>query len=376
MPDRALILTFHLTPPTMPPCHMNLQLFGERSEPATPRRRQKARERGQVLQSQEVTSAVMLLATFLALRAIAPAIWNGLADYLRETLANLSAQDITVADLTTVFLRALAVGAKGMWPLLVVALAAALISGFAQTGFAFSLTPLSVQFSRIDPLKGFQRLFSRRSFVAMGKSLLKLILIGWVAWSALRGSVDLIPGLMTLDLGGIVFTIAKLSGNIILKVALVWAIIAAADYYYEHYEYEQSLRMTKQEIKQEQREQEGDPQIRARIRRRQRELATRRMMAEVAKADVVITNPTHYAVALRYDAPAMAAPQVVGKGQGYIAERIKQLAKDKHITTVENVPLAQGLYKAVEVGQAVPPQFYQAVAEVLAYVYRLKGRIS
>lgn len=355
---------------------MNLQLFGERSEPATPRRRQKARERGQVLQSQEVTSAVMLLATFLALRAIAPAIWNGLAGYLRETLANLSTKDITVADLTTVFLRALAVGAKGIWPLLVVALAAALISGFAQTGFVFSLAPLSVQFSRIDPLKGFQRLFSRRSFVAMAKSLLKLILIGWVAWSALRGSVDLIPGLMTLDLGGIVTTIAKLAGNIILKVAVVWAIIAAADYYYEHYEYEQSLRMTKQEIKQEQREQEGDPQIRARIRRRQRELATRRMMAEVAKADVVITNPTHYAVALRYDAPAMAAPQVVGKGQGYIAERIKQLAKDKRITTVENVPLAQGLYKAVEVGQAVPPQFYQAVAEVLAYVYRLKGRIS
>lgn len=352
---------------------LNLQLFGDRTEPATPRRRQQAREKGQVLQSPEVTSAALLLGALIALRTSAAAIWNGLVTYMRDTLSGLTPGELRVSDLHQLFINALLFAAKSLWPLLATVIAVALAAGFAQVGFVAS--PIAFQLGRLSPAQGWQRMFSRRAAVDTLKSLLKLVLIAWVGYATLSGAVAEMPDLMGMELGGIVATVASLAGTVILRVALVWIVIAALDYIYQRFEFEASIRMTKQEVKLEAREQEGDPQIKARIRRRQREIAMRRMIADVAKADVVVTNPTHYAVALQYDQRTMTAPKVVGKGQGYIAERIKQIAKDNHITMVENVPLAQGLYKAVEVGQSVPPEFYQAVAEVLAFVYKLKGRI-
>lgn len=354
---------------------LNLQLFADRTEPATQKRRQQARERGQVLQSPEVTSAAILLGSLLALRSTAPALWNGLASYMRDTLSGLTPGDITAADLQQVFVGALVFAGKSLWPLLATVVGVALVAGYAQVGFVFSTQPLAFQLNRLSPIQGWQRMFSRRATVESVKSLVKLALIAWVAYATLAGAVDKMPALMGMDIAGVVATVAQLAANVVLRVAIAWIIIAAFDYFYQRYEYESSIRMTKQEVKQEIREQEGDPQIRARIRRRQREIAMRRMMSDVAKADVVVTNPTHYAVALRYDQRTMTAPKVIGKGQGYVAERIKQVAKDNRIATVENVALAQGLYKSVEIGQFVPPEFYQAVAEVLAFVYRLKGRV-
>jgi len=353
---------------------IDLQLFADRTEPATPRQRQRARERGHVPQSPEVTSAALLLAAFLVLRATAPAIWDGLAGYLHDTLGRLAPGDLSVGDLQRIFTGALAFAGRSLWPLLATVVAVGLAVGFAQVGFIFTLRPLVPQFNRISPLQGWQRMFSRRAAIESLKALFKLILIAWVAYAALRGAAGKMSDLMSMDIGAAVAAVAQLAAALILRVALVWVALAALDYLYQRYEYEVSLRMTRQEIKLELREQEGDPQVKARIRRRQREIAMRRMMADVAKADVVITNPTHYAVALQYDHLKMVAPKVVGKGQGYIAERIKEIARERNIATVENVALAQGLYRAVEVGQTIPPEFYQAVAEVLAFVYRLKGR--
>lgn len=353
----------------------DLQLFADRTEPATPRQRQRARERGHVPQSPEVTSAALLLAAFLALRASAATVWGTLSGYLRETLGHLAPGELSIGELQRIFIGALAVAGRSLWPLLATVVAVGLAVGFAQVGFIFTFRPLTPQFNRINPLQGWQRLFSRRALVESLKALLKLVVIAWVAYATLRGAAGKMSDLMSMGVGAAVAAVAQLAASLILRVALVWVVLAALDYFYQRYEYEISLRMTRQEVKLELREQEGDPQIKARIRRRQREIAMRRMMADVAKADVVITNPTHYAVALQYDQLKMVAPKVVGKGQGYIAERIKEIARERNIATVENVALAQGLYRAVEVGQTIPPEFYQAVAEVLAFVYRLKGRV-
>ncbi len=356
------------------PLSIDLQLFAdEKTEPATPRRREEARKKGQVLKSVEVVSALVLLACFMALNALGPF----LLSIFRETLSislELGRQPELSAHGYSHFLWLVGQYAKGALPLMAVALVVGVAANLAQVGFTLSSEPLQPNFGRLNPIQGFGRIFSKRAIFEMLKSLAKLGLVGWVVYRAIRDELARLPQLLGMEIGQIVSFIAQLVLTIGLRAGLVLLIVAAVDFFYQWRDYEKNLRMSKQEIKEEYKQTEGNPQIKSKIREKQRQMSLRRMMQEVPKADVIITNPTHFAVALAYREKEMSAPQVVAKGQDYMAQRIKALALESRVTIVENKPLARSLYQAAEVGDSVPQELYQAVAEVLAFVYRLKRK--
>lgn len=355
---------------------LNLQLFaGEKTEKATPRRRKKARQAGQVLKSAELTSAVVLLAGFLALFFSLPLMveeWYRFSYYLFQFSPG---KELNANAVQRLFLEATWAGTKMILPLVGAVMVSGLVANYAQVGFLFTVEPLLPKLDRINPVQGFRRIFSWRSLGELVKSLLKVALFSYLIYRSLvkyTGGLLALPdnniGNSTVFLGRCLFTLGIQVGVALLALGIL-------DYFFQKWQYERSLRMTKQEVKEELKETEGDPRIRSRIRERQRQMARRRMMQEVPKADVVITNPVHLAVALKYDGQTMAAPVVVAKGQGLLAEKIKEIARQHGVVIVENKPLARALYQSVEVGEEIPPDLYQAVAEVLAFVYRLKKKV-
>jgi flagellar biosynthetic protein FlhB len=354
----------------------DLQLFNEeKTEEATPKRKEEAHSKGQVARSVEVNSIFVILAAFLALRVIGSYIYNELGDFMRLMLIGFSTHDFTVEFIQVLFIKLGIIFAKTALPVMVTILIVSVLINYLQVGFIFSLEPLLPQLDRINPLSGFKRLFSKRALVELVKSLLKISIISYFIYRFIIKETMQVPQLIAADLTDSLRTTASMTLDLVYQISGVMLIMAVLDYFYQMWEHKQSLKMSKQEIKQEVKQTEGNPQIKGKIREQQRALAMRRMMHEVPKADVVVTNPTHYAVALQYDS-TMAAPMVVAKGQDFIAQRIKEIAKENRVVTVENKPLARALYGAVEVGETVPPELYQAVAEVLAYVYRLKKRLS
>lgn len=352
----------------------DLQRFaGERTLPATPRRRQRARAEGRVASSADLTAAAGFAAAAAVLAAGGGRGVGAFAGWASSMWADAPAGALGAqgaAAVGTEALRALA-GLAGA-PLLAAA-GAALLCGAAQTGFALSLRGLQPDLARISPLAGIQRLWSRRALVEAGKAALKfgalVLLVYGPAWTLLRAVA---PGGSTAAQAAVLTFHTAVA--VLLRAALVLAAAGALDFAYRRYELEQQLRMTRQEAREEQRETDGDPAQRARRRRRARELARRRMLVEVRRADVVVTNPTHVAVALRYDAAAMPAPQVVAKGAELMAERIRAVARASGVLIVENPPLARSLFAGVAVGAQIPPALYRAAAEVLAYVWRVRGR--
>jgi flagellar biosynthetic protein FlhB len=254
-----------------------------------------------------------------------------------------------------------------------VALLAALIVNYAQVGILFTMETLKIKGDRINPLSGFKRIFSLRSAVELVKSIIKILIVGWVAYSYLKSKTDDVLKLIDTDLMDVLFFIGDAAFTVALRICMAMIILGFADYLYQRFDYEKSLKMTKQEVKEEYKQMEGNPEIKSKIKQKQRQISLKRMMQDIPKADVVITNPTHFAVALKYDAEKAAAPIVVAKGQDYIALRIKQIAAENRVQIVENKPLARTLYSTVDIGQAIPPDLYQAVAEILAFVYNLKN---
>ena len=244
-----------------------------------------------------------------------------------------------------------------------------------QVGFNFTLEPLMPKFDKINPLSGFQRLFSKRSLVELIKSFIKIGVVGYFIYRFIVKETAQLPKLIFQDLIDTLPLASSLIIDLAFQIGAVILILAIIDYFYQWWEHNESLKMSKEEIKQEFKQAEGDPQLKGKIKERQRAMAMQRMMQEVPKASVVITNPTHFAVALRYEKD-MTAPVIVAKGQDFLAQRIKTLAQEHGVNIVENKMLARSLYRAVEVGDEVPPELYQAVAEVLAHVYRLKKRLS
>lgn len=355
---------------------MDLQRFaGERTEQATPRRREEARRRGQVARSPELAPALLLLGVFGAFTVAGAGTWDGLAKFMHDWLTQLSAaRDLAPEDVQALFPRVFLEAAKAALPVALVALVIGLVAEFVQVGFHFSLQPLVPNFDRINPLSGLQRMFSRRSLFELAKSLVKAGIVGFVTYRVIRQQADALPQLAALPLPEIAALIVQMTLSILLQAGLALLVLAGLDYWFQRYEFEQSIMMTRQEVKEEMRQSEGDPRVRSRLRERQRALARRRMMQEVPRADVVVTNPTHYAVALRYDAQRMAVPEVVAKGQGFLALKIREVAEQNGVTVVEKPPLARALYAAVEVGQGIPSNLYQAVAEVLAFVYQLRAQ--
>lgn len=361
---------------------IKLQLFAgdEKTEKATPKKRREARKKGQVFQSKELTGAVVLLVLFLSLKTFGGYIYSEIYGFFRRVLLEYTQNPdmFTIDQLSRLAFDAMIVMFKASIPVMGTALVAGLFIEFAQVGFLFTIETLGLKFNKVNPLAGFKRMFSMNSFVELIKSIIRLVIVGYTAYSYLIGETKNIHNLMTMDVINIAVYIGSISVNIAVRICITLIILGVFDYAYQWWQYEKNLRMTKQEIKEEYKQSEGDPQIRAKIRERQRQISMRRMMHDIPKADVVITNPTHFAVAVKYDRDVSDAPIVVAKGQDYLAMRIKEIAKENDVQIVENKPLARALYDSVDIGEEIPAELYQAVAEVLAFVYNLKdgNRVS
>jgi flagellar biosynthetic protein FlhB len=346
----------------------------ERTEQATPRRREDARKKGQVAKSQEIASVVILLACltyfYFDSTRLVKKMMSLVSSFLKEsgTLV-INPNNIQALALNWFYEFFILIA-----PLLLTVFIAGFLANFIQVGFVVSSEALVPQFSKIDPIKGFQRLFSLKSFAEMAKSILKLCIVGYVSYITISGEIENLPPLMDKSIGDIMVYMGQISFKIILRTSWVLIVLAILDYVYQRWEYERGLKMSRQEVKDEYKQTEGDPLIKARIRRIQREMARKRMMSNVPKADVVITNPDHIAVALQYDQFKMFAPVVIAKGTGFVAEKIRKIARDSNIPVIENKPLARVLYKVVGVNDVIPDNLYKAVAEVLAYVYGLKEK--
>jgi len=346
----------------------------DKTEPATPKKREDARKKGQVAVSREIPSVLILFMTTGVFFFIGGQMFVNLAEFMRDALQNGLLLDLHTMSVTRMMSAVLEKIILILLPLLVAILLTGIAANISQFGILFTTQPLAPKLSKLNPLKGLKRLFSLRSVVEVAKALLKILIIGLVAYAALHKYFNLLPGLMHLQ----VLDIMTFTGQAALKICfftcLALLVLAGLDYAYQRWQYENDLKMTKQEVKEELKHREGDPVIKSRIKKAQFEMAQRRMMADVPTADVVVTNPTRLAIALKFDTENMEAPQVVAKGAGHIAARIKEIAREFGVPVMEQKPLAQSLFQSVEIGEAIPAALYKAVAEVLAYVYRLKGR--
>lgn len=356
---------------------VDLQLFaGEKTEKATPKKRQDTRKKGQVAKSMEVSGASVLLAAFFCLLVFGGYMRDRIVRLFTDVYINELSMNVTKDNVMSLF------GEYGIQILLIVAplfisvFIVALIANYLQVGFMLTGETLKMKFSKIDPIKGFKNIFSMRSLVEFLKSVIKLTIIGYLAYSTLWAAREGLSSLSTMGPDMIFHFVADITMSLGFKIAIGLIILAILDYMYQRYDYEKNIRMSKQDIKDEYKKMEGDPLIKGKIRERQRRMAVQRMMQEVPNADVIITNPTHFAVAIKYDGSMMDAPQIIAKGQDFMALRIKEIAKDHGIITMENKPLARALYQRSEIGDSIPGDLFQAVAEVLAYVYKLKGKVK
>jgi flagellar biosynthetic protein FlhB len=345
----------------------------QKTEDPTGRKLQEARDQGQVAKSQEVNNVLMILALTLAVVVFG----GGMArDIVNMSLPFIETPDMVPTDighLTTMGWKLLGMILLAGAAPLVIALFAAFGAGYLQFGLILSSEGLMPSLEKISPLAGLKRIFSMRSFSDFLKGLLKIVVVGAIVYVVVTPSVGDLHKLIGMEVGQLLGVIADLLKRLLFTVFAAMVVIALADVLYQRYEHIKGLRMSRQEIKDEMRESEGDPMIKGRLRQLRMERARKRMMAEVPKADVVVTNPTHYAVALKYDAQ-MASPKVVAKGVDKVAQKIREIAAENDVPVVENPPLARGLYAAVDIDQEITPEFYKAVAEVIGYIYRMKRR--
>jgi len=349
--------------------------FEERTERPTPHKREEVRQKGEVAKTRELPATAVLLSGALALAAMGSFTYQEVSRITTRILSFSIIRGEGAGDLMLLLEDCVIALLLALSPVLVVVFVTAVLSNVAQVGFVLSLEALKPKFSKVNPLKGLERLFSKQSLMELFKSLLKLLIIGIVAYGSVEGEMGGLADLGDMEPASVALHSLSSLFTIVLKCGLAMMVLVALDYAFQRWEFEKRIRMTRQEIKEELKKSEGDPLIKARVKSIQREMARRRMMQSVAKADVVITNPTHLAVALSYQGPKMNAPQLVAKGAEKVAEKIREVAKKHGVPIVENKKLAQSLYTMVDLGQEIPGTLYQAVAEILAYVYRLKGRL-
>ncbi len=357
----------------VPEIRWDLQFFaGEKTEQATPKKRREARKKGQVLKSQELTTAILLLTIFILLHSFSLTLGRQITGFATDWFSRISRSDLTIASASALGTELILVFAQVIAPIFLAAVLVGVIVNFLQVGPYFQFDLIQPKFTRINPINGLKRMFSTRAVVEMIKSLLKLTIVFGVAFVTIRPLLDKLLLLWAMPISGAVAYVENAIFTIGWRVGLALLALGIFDYAYQRWEYERNLRMSKQEVKDEYKETEGDPLIKSKMRQRARQMAMSRMMQAVPEADVVITNPTHIAVALKYDANTMAAPTVVAMGQGYLAQKIREIAREHDIVVVENKPLARALFETAEVDEAIPADLYQAVAEVLAFVYRLR----
>ena len=347
----------------------------DKTEQPTGKKLEDARQKGNVAQSREVPS-VLILGGGMGVLFFGGSWMLGQLTYLmRDLYQRAGTQTIAVGTMNTLLLEVFMGSIVVLVPLMLVVMIAGVAGNVAQFGFLFSSEKLTPDLAKLNPIAGLKKLLSLRSLVEVAKSILKLVIISGVAWAVLQRYLDQIPDLMQLSVGGVLGFIGTVSFQMCLYVCMVLLVMAVLDFAYNKWQHHQDLKMTKQEVKDEYKQREGDPSVKARIRSIQREMARRRMMEAVPEATVVITNPTHLAIAIRYE-EGMHAPTVVAKGAGFVAQKIKALAAENGVPVVENKPLARTMYKSTEIGDFIPAELYRAVAEILAYVYRLKGIVN
>jgi len=350
---------------------------GEKTEVPTAKRRGDARQEGNVMKSPEVSTFFVLLSAFIFLRFSFKSLYERLingVDVAFDNLAPLVFRDITFTTFFEMFKWHLG---NALWIIIPLALFVMFWGVFAniiQIGLLFTLKPIMPKLSKINPISGLKNLFSLKKIFDTAKNILKLVIIGGVAYVTIMGRLDEMLLSINENPHSIAVYMLLLIFDVAMRIILTLLIIAVLDYAYQKYEYEKKLKMTKQEVKDERKMSEGDPKIKARLRQLQFEMAKRRMMESVPKATVVVTNPTHISIAIRYEHESMDAPVVVAKGADHIALKIRETAKENDVPIYEDVALARAMFDKVEVGDIIPQEFFAAVAEIVAYVYRLQGK--
>ena len=352
---------------------------GEKTEEPTAKRQEDTRKKGQVAKSQELYNAVSLISIFLLMRIYGQRlaadflnIFRWVYEALIPTVIRPENGDITVKDMHLLINEIVLRYILMLLPILLVSFVLAFVVNLAQVKWKVSWEPMKPKLSKISPLSGFKRMFSVQKLVELAKAVLKIILVAMVCYSFMRDRIGFILIMQDFSVNSAVALTVDTLTNLGMRIGFVYLILGFADYAYNRWKHHNDIKMTKQEVKDEMKDSEGNPEIKSKIRQKMMQASRQRMMQSVPEADVVITNPTHYAVALKYDAQIASAPIVLAKGQDYMAQKIKELARENDVEIVENKPLARMLYANVEVDGLVPPELYQAVAEVLAFVYNLK----
>lgn len=355
---------------------LDLQFFSEeKTEKATPKKQQDTRKKGQVPKSNDVTAAIMILGIFLFLWFSGSFIIERLLNIVRMSYQEFLTWELTEKNIEIMFITLAKEGAIALAPIMVIAFVFAIVGNIMQVGFLFTGEQMKFDLKKLDPIKGVKRIFSVKALVELAKSLLKISFISSVVAGIIWNNKDEVLFLSQKPVGQSATYIGDTLILVGLAVGATLLVLSVLDYIYQKFDHNKQIRMTKKEIRDEHKNIEGDPQIKGKIKQKQREMSQRRMMDAVPTADVIITNPTHYAVALKYDKSKAQAPIVVAMGVDNVAQKIKQIAKAHNVVQVENRPLARGLYAQSEIGRVIPEDFFQAVAEVLAYVYKINNQI-
>lgn len=350
--------------------------MGEKTELPTPRKLADAREQGQVAKSLDLSSAVHLAGAMVLIWLLGGQLLRGLGAMMQRVLSGESPGGfMEPTGAMPAFVWSLAQGAIATWPIVAVLFVVVYLAHVQQVGFLFTLKPLQPNLARMNPLSGAKRMVDRKNLVKSGLSLVKVAVVTTVVVVFVRGRMDKISALPNLDAAAAMAEIVTLAFHLAAWLIAVLLIMGAADWFFQRWQHRQDLKMTKQEVKDEMKRMDGDPMVKQRRRQIAMQRAMQRIRSAVPTADVVVTNPTEFAVALKYDEGEMRAPKVVAKGRGYIAQRIREVAIEHGVPILERPPLARALFRLVEVGQEIPEQFYAAVAEILAYVYELSGKM-
>lgn len=359
---------------------MNLQFFAEgadKTEEPTAKKLQDARKEGQVAKSQELINGAMLFALFIAIKLFGGYMANSFIKVFYRNYGYISTYAVEmpeIGNLSSMFGRAMLDILLMALPIFAFGLVIAFVLNIFQVRWQVTTKPLQPKFSRMNPVSGFKKIISAEKLFELVKSIAKIVIIFYVAYSTLMDEIDNLKILYDLDLIPAVLYITDFVINMGIKISAVYLILGLADYIYQKLKFKKDMRMSKQEVKDEYKQQEGDPQIKGKIKSKMRETSMRRMMQKMPDADVVITNPTHFACAIQYDKEKAAAPVLIAKGADHLAQKLKDIAKEHNVPIVENKPLARMLYYNVEVDAEIPQELYQMTAEVLAYVYQLKNK--
>lgn len=356
---------------------LDLQLFSqEKTEEATPKKKDEARKKGQIARSSDLPGSLIMLFTFMGFIMLGGFFKKHIMMLFGNLFEDWLLMELTTENVMSLFTDVTIQLLLILMPIFAIAVVIGVLGNIIQFGFLLTGEPLQMKLSKLNPINGFKQIFSAKTIVEFLKSVLKLLIIGVLVYMAISKEWDRILVLASLPVQQIFSFTAGLTVRLGIEIGAVLTVLAFADFFYQRYEHNKSLRMSKQDIKDEYKKSEGDPIIKGKIRERQRRMAMQRMMQEVPNADVIITNPTHFAIALKYDATKMVAPKIIAKGMDHVALRIREIAKENGVVTMENKPLARALYERAEIGDVIPPDLFQAVAEVLAYVYKMKGRVK